>query len=121
MNEHTTTQETNTIQFQEHELDTALIVERMKTMRIQKGITQNQIADSLDVTSAYISNVENAKTRLNLRVLLYYAQLLDVSVDFLLNIEDRNDPIDYQILGQLKNYTPAQKYVLFDFIRNFPK
>lgn len=34
----------------------------IKDLRIQNGLTQNQVAESLGVTPGYISNVENNRT-----------------------------------------------------------
>lgn len=47
------------------------------------GLTQNQVADSLGVTPGYISNVENNRTAMSLRILTYYARLTGCSLDSL--------------------------------------
>ena len=52
-------------------------------LRIQNGLTQNQVADSLGVTPGYISNVENNRTAMSLRILTYYARLVGCSLDSL--------------------------------------
>lgn len=57
----------------------------MKQMRSERGITQEKVAKDLDCTIAFISNVENARAKLNLRVLLYYSWLCHVPVDTFLN------------------------------------
>ena len=55
----------------------------IKDLRIQHGLTQNQVAISLGVTPGYISNVENNRTAMSLRVLIYYAHLTGCSLDAL--------------------------------------
>lgn len=55
----------------------------IKELRIQNGLTQNQVADSLGVTPGYISNVENNRTAMSLRILTYYARLVGCSLDSL--------------------------------------
>ena len=55
----------------------------IKDLRIQNGMTQNQVAESLGVTPGYISNVENNRTAMSLRILTYYAQLVGCSLDSL--------------------------------------
>ena len=54
----------------------------VKKLRIQAGLTQNQVAVSLGVTPGYISNVEN-RTAMSLRILTYYARLVGRSLDSL--------------------------------------
>ena len=55
----------------------------IKELRIQNGLTQNQVAESLGVTPGYISNVENNRTAMSLRILTYYARLVGCSLDSL--------------------------------------
>ena len=56
---------------------------RIKELRIQNELTQNQVAESLGVTPGYISNVENNRTAMSLRILTYYARLVGCSLDSL--------------------------------------
>ena len=42
-----------------YQIDYTNVGKRMKTLRKQAGYTQEQIADALDVTVAFISNIEN--------------------------------------------------------------
>ena len=55
----------------------------IKDLRIQNGLTQNQVAEALGVTPGYISNVENNRTAMSLRILTYYAHLVGCSLDSL--------------------------------------
>ena len=56
---------------------------KIKELRIQNDLTQNQVAESLGVTPGYISNVENNRTAMSLRILMYYARLMGCSLDSL--------------------------------------
>lgn len=55
----------------------------IKELRIKNGLTQNQVAESLGVTPGYISNVENNRTAMSLRILTFYARLVGCSLDSL--------------------------------------
>ena len=55
----------------------------VKNLRIKNNLTQNQVADALGVTPGYISNVENNRTAMSLRILTYYARLVGCSLDSL--------------------------------------
>ena len=55
----------------------------IKDLRIQNGLTQNQVSESLGVTPGYISNVENNRPAMSLRILTYYVRLVDCSLDSL--------------------------------------
>ena len=55
----------------------------IKNLRIKNGLTQNQVAEALNVTPGYISNVENNRTAMSLRILIFYAKLTGCSLDSL--------------------------------------
>ena len=83
----------------------------IKNLRIQNGLTQNQVAESLGVTPGYICNVENNRTAMSLRVLTYYARLVGCSLDSLvgeLEPEYTETALDrklYQAIIQLDSET----------------
>lgn len=52
------------------------------------GLTQNQVVEALGVTPYYISNVENNRTAMSLRILTYYAKLCGCSLDSLVGTLD---------------------------------
>ena len=56
---------------------------QVKNLRQKIGLTQSQVAESLGVTPGYISNVENNRTAMSLRILTYYARLIGCSLDSL--------------------------------------
>ena len=56
----------------------------VKSLRQKMGLTQNQVAESLGVIPGYISNVENNRTAMSLRILTYYARLIGCSLDALI-------------------------------------
>ena len=81
----------------------------IKNFRIQNGLTQNQVAEALGVTPGYISNVENNRTAMSLRILTYYARLVGCSLDSLvgeLDPEYSETALDrklYQAITKLDN------------------
>lgn len=66
-------------------MDYLKVGKKMQALRLEQGLTQEQIADELGCTIAFVSNIENNRAKLNLRVLLYYANLCNVTVDSILN------------------------------------
>ena len=56
-----------------NEVDFSKVGLKMKQLRSERGITQEQVAKDLNCTVPFVSNVENNRAKLNLRVLLYYS------------------------------------------------
>lgn len=105
-----------------YQIDYTNVGKRMKTLRKQAGYTQEQIADALDVTVAFISNIENDRVKMNLRVLSYYAKLLNVSIDYLLRPEsdengEKDNVLNKEILRLLEKFSSDDKEKMVKILR----
>ena len=58
-----------------------IIASNLKTLRVNKGMRQSELAEGLGVTQAAIARYEAGVTTPNEEVLLKYADLFDVSLD----------------------------------------
>lgn len=56
----------------------------LKELRVQKGITQKQLGDKLNLSSQAVGNYENGKRELPIRIIPTYAAALDVSCEIIL-------------------------------------
>ena len=52
------------------EVDYKAIGQRIKIARIKKGVTQETVADLIDITPAHMSNVETGKTKVSLPMVI---------------------------------------------------
>lgn len=73
-------------------IDFSKVGMKLKQLRTESGYTQEKVSQDLGCTIAFISNIENNRAKLNLRVLLYYASLCNVSIDSLLSAGQSNSP-----------------------------
>ncbi|MBQ8233536.1 MAG: helix-turn-helix transcriptional regulator [Lachnospiraceae bacterium] len=88
---------------------------RIKDLRIQMGLTQNQVAEALNVTPGYISNVENNRTAMSLRILTYYAKLVGISLDSLVGQvepEYQAAALDNELMAKIAKLDSNQKIKL---------
>lgn len=75
--------------------------ERLKELRFQNRYTQKQVADDLGMTFSALSQYENGKRTPKNDVLIQLAAYYNVSVDYLLGLED--NPV------KSYNYKPGEK------------
>lgn len=102
------------------------IGQKMKELRESQGITQIDIASDMGTTVAYVSNVENARTKLNLRFLTYYSSLCHVPVDAILDA-GRDHPegngeemaTDFGIQRALNFYSQEEKQKILKMLKAF--
>ena len=98
--------------------------DQIKSYRIKLGLTQGEVASELDVTPGYISNVENGRTAMSLRVLIYYAKLMGVTLDELvgaLEPDYKENALDNALISEIKKLSPSEKEKLLETIKLWKK
>ena len=68
--------------------DTQSLGERIKSLRQEKGVGQNQLAKELNFSNASISYWETGKQIPSAEVIFKLANYFGVSADYLLGLED---------------------------------
>ena len=84
---------------------------RIKTCRKQKHLTQEKLAECLDVSSHYIYELERGVKTMSLYTLNDLSQCLEVSSDYLLYGKDNTDsnPIPEDALSVMIKDLPSQQ------------
>ena len=88
---------------------------KVKKLRIAHGLTQEDVA-----TPGYISNVENGRNLMTLRMLSYYAELTGVSLDYLAGSVDKNyqnTALDNEIMQLVQKMDADSKEKLIATLR----
>ena len=60
----------------------------VKIERIKKDLTQEQLAEILDVSQNYIANIERGKANMSLGKILELSNALNLKINTLLNFEE---------------------------------
>ena len=91
------------------DLDFKAIGLKIKERRQQLGITQEHIANVLDVNPSHISNIECGRANPSLTALVKIANILECSVDYFITGEytykinkDKEKTLDDKIMDKLK-------------------
>lgn len=66
-------------------LDYAVIGQRLKEARLAKNYTQEDLAEQIDISVAFLSRVERGNSHINLKRLNQLCGLLDVTEGYVLN------------------------------------
>lgn len=97
-------------------LDYTLIGSRIRSARNAKGFTQENLAEKLDVSIAFLSRVERGNVEINLKRLSQICALLDVSEGDILNGSSNSSKNylskDFSFL--LKNCPPEKLKLIYD-------
>ncbi len=101
---------------------------KLYELRLEKGLSQRQIAKMLNISQSTYNNWENSRTEPSIAQLIQIAQLFGVSVDFLIGNTDDMGNIVYsngfltstetELIRLFKSLPePARKNIL-DFMKN---
>lgn len=84
-------------------IDYIALGKRIKEKRISKKLTQEQLGEICELSSAHIGHIERGTRILSVDVLFRIAQALDVSIDYLLFDSVENNNILSSIAPMLKD------------------
>lgn len=96
-----------------------MIGKRIRKAREEKGITQETLAESMDVSNAYISKIERGRTTVNLNNLDKICTILETSSDYLLRGANtaRQDYLRNEIIDMLEGCPPEKIKLIAKIIK----
>ena len=91
-------------------IDYNLIGSRLKKARLAKRLTQEDLAEQVDVSVAFLSRIERGSSHINLKRLTQICRLLDVSEGYILNgsSNNSNEYLNQEFQELLKNCPPEK-------------
>lgn len=98
----------------EKNIDYAALGKRIKNKRVENKLTQEQLSEMCELSAAHIGHIERGTRILSVDVLFRIAQVLNVSVDYLLFDSVENDNILSSIAPILKD---TDKHKVNNFLK----
>ncbi|MGN0136959.1 helix-turn-helix domain-containing protein [Anaerotignum sp.] len=101
-------------------LDYYKIGQRIRKFRKALGLSQDQLAEAVNISTPHMSHIETGNTKLSLPVLVSIAQALNVSTDELLSdtpASRKNDALQ-QIQSVLDSCSPKQTIIIAEIIKS---
>lgn len=103
------------------ELNFEDIGKRIRAIRVERKMTQDKLANLVDVNVSHISNIECNKVKVSLKTLVNICNSLDVTVDYLLENEYKQETkisdVDYEIIQELKKHDTKKKERILQIIK----
>ena len=99
-------------------IDYKLIGERIKEARGIKNVTQEKLAELVDVSVAYISKVERGG-QINLKKLAQISLVLEASMEFLVTgiVAEDKSHLNRELYDILINCTPEKQRLIYNMAR----
>ena len=96
------------------ELDFSSIGQRIRGVRCDKHLTQEYLANATGVNVSHISNIETNKVKVSLTLLVQICNVLDVTMDYLLENEYHNptSTLEKELLNTIKDMKKEKQETL---------
>lgn len=100
-------------------LDFNIIGQRLKKARLDKNLTQEMLAEKLDVSVAFLSRIERGNSHINLKRFSEICNILDVSEGYILNGTSSASKIylDSEFNNILKNCSPEKQKLIYNIAK----
>ena len=100
-------------------LDYTIIGERLKKARLAKKLTQEQLAEKLDVSVAFLSRAERGDVKINLSRISQLCDLLDISISNVLTgtVSNSKDYLTEDFSNLLKSCPPEKLKLIYDIAK----
>ena len=97
-------------------IDYSVIGSRIKEARLSKNLTQEELADEIDISVAFLSRVERGNSHINLKRLNQLCDLLDVSEGYLLNgaSSSSENYLDKEFTDLIKSVSPEKQKLIYN-------
>ena len=96
-------------------LDYTIIGERLKKARIDSNLTQEKVAEKLDVSIAFLSRIERGSSHISLKRLSQICDILGITEGSILNGSSNNSNtyLSSEFDNILKNTTPEKQKLIY--------
>ncbi|QAA30358.1 helix-turn-helix domain-containing protein [Clostridium manihotivorum] len=100
-------------------MDYIKLGQRIKEERLKSRLTQEQLAESIDISNSYIGQIERGERNLSLDTLIRLANRLGVTIDYLLQdyISVNDDNFIDQINQIINGRDSRQKRMALDLLK----
>ena len=100
-------------------VDYKLIGERIKRVRKGRGMTQDVMAEKLNVSIGYVSQVERGITKISLDLLGAISSVLDCDVASFIteSAVNSNEYLESEILSEIKKLDQKKKKFILNIIK----
>ena len=102
-------------------MDKKAFGKRLRTLRIEAKLTQEQLAEKADISPVYLGEVERGQKVLGLDKFINIIKVLDVSADYILcNELPTGEPYVFdEITVKLKKLDPKQRKTVLDILDGY--
>lgn len=104
-------------------LNYEIIGERLRAKRLESNLTQEKVAEKLEISNEYVSKLENGKVQISLKRLADFSNLYMTPIEYFLT-ETVYNSSDYKINELTETFeelTSTEKDVIYNIMNEIKK
>jgi transcriptional regulator with XRE-family HTH domain len=101
-------------------MDYVALGEKIREERKRQNLTQAELAEQVNVTTAFIGQIERGERKLSIDTLVSVALAFNMSLDYLLRdmmLENNSSAIS-ELISILENQDSRQIYLIIDIVKS---
>ena len=100
-------------------IDYSIIGQRLKKARKEKNLTQEELAEKIDVSIAFLSRIERGSSQINLKRLSQICEILGITEGEILNGVSNNSTkyLDNEFSSLLKDCSADKQKLIYDIAK----
>ena len=92
--------------------------QRIRKLRKARGLSQEKLSEMLDISVTHMSHIETANTKMSFSLIIKIAEVLDVSLDYLVYDKQRNEnSFSQQIAEVVSGCSDKEKRIILDTVK----
>lgn len=85
--------------------------DKLKALRIKKGLKQSELAEKLGLSSSAVGMYEQNRRKPDSEILLKYAEIFDVSVDYILGNDSGESK---ELMEEIRKFVSSREGLMFN-------
>ena len=96
-----------------------LFGKRLRKLRLERNLTQEQLSEKMDVSVAFLSRIERGNSQVNLKRLTQICEILDIPEgEILTGVSNKSQNyLESEFADLLKTCTPEKQKLIYDIAR----
>lgn len=98
-------------------LDKKIIGKKIRQIRIEKGFSQEELSEKIDISPRHMCTIENGKSFPSIETFVNIAKILDININDFFNISVINqDTLRSEIYSLIQTSTVKELFLIKDII-----
>lgn len=100
-------------------LDKEIIGKKIRQIRIERGFSQEELSEKIDISPRHMCTIENGKSFPSIETFVKISEILDIDINDFFNLTpENNDVLRAEIYNLIQTSTLKELYLIKDIVKS---